>query len=282
MSRRRGLVAGVTLLAITLTGCTDVAADSSVPSGTPSATASTPSTTPTTTPSTSSTPGTSNTPSTSNSPSTSSTPTTKPTVKPTVKPRVKPRPPSAYAKQVEAKLDALGYPVGDVDGEITKRSKQALCAWRETNGLPVSRGGLTAADVRSVLTATKRPAATKEPGIYVNKTCLVLYQIVGKTIRRIVWVSTGAPGYDTPNRTGKVWRKWAGAHESSLYDDAYMYDSIYFLKDRPGIALHGSRVNTLIKTYPASHRCVRVMRPQIHHIFEETPIGTKVQVYGDY
>ena len=199
-----------------------------------------------------------------------------------MKPRVKPRPPSAYAKQVEAKLDALGYPVGDVDGEITKRSKQALCAWRETNGLPVSRGGLTAADVRSVLTATKRPAATKEPGIYVNKTCLVLYQIVGKEIRRIVWVSTGAPGYETPNRTGKVWRKWAGAHESSLYDDAYMYDSIYFLKDRPGIALHGSRVNTLIKTYPASHRCVRVMRPQIHHIFQETPIGTKVQVYGEY
>ncbi|GAA0932040.1 hypothetical protein GCM10009554_16310 [Kribbella koreensis] len=194
----------------------------------------------------------------------------------------KPRPISAYAKQVEAKLDALGYPVGDVDGDITKRAKQALCAWRETNGMPVSRGGLTGADVRSVLTATKRPAATKEPGIYVNKTCLVLYQIVGKEIRRIVWVSTGGPGYETPNRTGKVWRKWAGAHESSLYDDAFMYDSLYFLKDRPGIALHGSRVNTLIKTYPASHRCVRVMRPQIHHIFEETPIGTKVQVYGEY
>ncbi len=255
-----------------------MAADSSTPSGTPSATASTPSETPGTS-NTPSTPGTPGTPSASSTPG---TPTTKPTVKPTVKPRVKPRPPSAYAKQVEAKLDALGYPVGDVDGEITKRSKQALCAWRETNGLPVSRGGLTAADVRSVLTATKRPAATKEPGIYVNKTCLVLYQIVGKTIRRIVWVSTGAPGYDTPNRTGKVWRKWAGAHESSLYDDAYMYDSIYFLKDRPGIALHGSRVNTLIKTYPASHRCVRVMRPQIHHIFEETAIGTKVQVDGEY
>ncbi|MEV8376607.1 L,D-transpeptidase [Kribbella sp. NPDC056861] len=207
------------------------------------------------------------------------TPTT-PTTKPTVKP--KPRPVAAYAKQVEAKLKAFGYPVGDVDGDITKRAKQALCAWRETNGMPVSRDGLTAADVQSVLKATKKPAATKEPGIYVNKTCLVLYQVVGKEIRRIVWVSTGAPGYETPNRTGKVWRKWAGAHESSLYDDAYMYDSIYFLKDRPGIALHGSRVNTLIKTYPASHRCVRVMRPEIHHIFAETPIGTKVQVYGEY
>jgi lipoprotein-anchoring transpeptidase ErfK/SrfK len=41
-------------------------------------------------------------------------------------------------------------------------------------------------------------------------------------------------------------------------------------------------VNSLIKTYPASHRCVRVMRPQIHEIFSETPVGTKVQVYGEY
>lgn len=270
MSGRRGLVAGALLLALVLAGCTDVAAD---PGTTSPSSSSTPSATQTST-------SPSTTPSSTPSRTPSSTPTVKPTPKPTVKP--KPRPAAAYAKQVEAKLDTLGYPVGDVDGEITKRAKQALCAWRETNGLPISRGGLTSADVRSVLKATKRPTATKEPGIYVNKTCQVLYQVVGKTYRRIVWVSTGGPGYDTPNRTGKVWRKWAGAHESSLYDDAYMYDSIYFLKDRPGIALHGSRVNTLIKTYPASHRCVRVMRPQIHHIFAETPIGTKVSVYGEY
>ena len=190
--------------------------------------------------------------------------------------------PEYYALSVERQLDKLGYPVGDVDGDITARAKQALCAWRETNGLPVSRKGL------SLTTRTRcstQPVARRRrgpAGIYVNKTCQVLYQIVGKSYKRIVWISTGGPGYETPNRTGKVWRKWAGAHESSLYDDAYMYDSIYFLKDRPGIALHGSRVNSLIKPYPASHRCVRVMRPEIHQIFTDTPIGTKVQVYGEY
>jgi len=268
MSRRRGLVAGALLLALVLTGCTDVAADepatSPKPSGTPSSTApSTPTSTPSGTP--------------------TSKPTVVPTTKPTVKPPVKPAPkPASYALQVERKLDAFGYPVGDVDGKITNRAKQALCAWRETNGLPISRGGLTEADIKSVLAATKRPVPTKAAGIYVNKTCQMLYQVVNNTYRRMVWVSTGAPGYETPNRTGKVWRKWAGAHESSLYDDAYMYDSIYFLKDRPGIALHGSRVNSLIKTYPASHRCVRVMRPQINQIFKETPIGTTVSVYGEY
>ncbi|MEV4264090.1 L,D-transpeptidase [Kribbella sp. NPDC049584] len=261
MSRRRGLVAGAVVLSFVLAGCSDVAASETSPSNTPSSTASSPSTTP----------------------STSTTPTVKPTVKPTVtpKPRVKQKP-AYYALRVERQLDKLGYPVGDIDGDITARAKQALCAWRETNGLPVSRAGLTLNDAYSVLNATKRPTPTRSPGIYVNKTCQILYQIVGKTYKRIVWISTGQPGYDTPNRTGKVWRKWAGAHESSLYDDAYMYDSIYFLKDRPGIALHGSRINSLIKPYPASHRCVRVMRPEIHQIYADTPIGTKVQVYGEY
>ena len=203
----------------------------------------------------------------------------KPTVKP--KPKVKQKP-AYYALRVERQLDKLGYPVGDIDGDITARAKQALCAWRETHGLPISRKGLSLNDAYSVLNATSRPTPTRSPGIYVNKTCQILYQIVGKSYKRIVWISTGGPGYETPNRTGAVWRKWAGAHESSLYEDAYMYDSLYFLKDRPGIALHGSRVNSLVKPYPDSHRCVRVVRPEIHQIFTDTPLGTKVQIYGEY
>ena len=272
MSRRRGLVAGAVLLAVALTGCTDVAADQ----GTPTSPSTTPAAKPSSTPTLSSTPTT--TPST-----TAITPSTKPSAKPTTgKPPKPPAKPASQALLVERKLDSWGYPVGDVDGDITKRARQALCAYRETAGLPISRGRLTAADIKSVLSATAKPVPTKETGIYVNKTCQVLYQVVKNTYRRIVWVSTGGPGYETPNRTGKVWRKYAGAHESSLYEDAFMYDSLYFLKNRPGIALHGSRVNSLIKTYPASHRCVRVMRPQIHQIFAETPIGTKVQIYGEY
>ncbi|WP_241999295.1 L,D-transpeptidase [Kribbella sp. VKM Ac-2569] len=258
MSRRRGLVAGAVVLSFVLAGCSDVAASETTPS-----------------------------PSQASSSTTSATPSATPTAKPTVKPTVKPKPkvkqkPEYYALRVERQLDKLGYPVGDIDGDITARAKQALCAWRETHGLPVSRKGLSLNDAYSVLNATSRPTPTRSPGIYVNKTCQILYQIVGKTYKRIVWISTGGPGYETPNRTGAVWRKWAGAHESSLYDDAYMYDSLYFLRDRPGIALHGSRVNSLVKPYPDSHRCVRVVRPEIHQIFTDTPIGTKVQIYGEY
>ncbi|WP_405060336.1 L,D-transpeptidase family protein [Kribbella sp. NBC_01505] len=267
MSRRHGLVAGAVVTSFVLVGCSDVAASetSSPPPGKTTASTPTPSAPAASTP--------------------TATPTAKPTATPTVKPTKKPKnphKPQYYALKVEQKLAKLGYPVGDADGDITVRGRQALCAWRETNGMPISRKGLSLDEAYSVINATAKPTPTRPDGIYVNKTCQVLYQIVNKQYKRIVWISTGAPGYDTPNRTGKVWRKWAGAHESSLYEDAYMYDSLYFLKDRPGIALHGSRVNSLIKPYPASHRCVRVLRPEIHHIFADTPIGTTVSVYGKY
>ena len=43
-----------------------------------------------------------------------------------------------------------------------------------------------------------------------------------------------------------------------------------------------AKVHDLVKPYPASHGCVRVLRPKIHYIFQETPIGRKVVVYGSY
>lgn len=186
------------------------------------------------------------------------------------------------AYRVEARLRDLGYAPGDVDGIITSRTRQALCAWRDTHGLPVGRYTLTSRDASSVLAATRRPYTSRSNGLYITKTCQVLYQVRSHAYRRIVRVSTGMPGYETPSGTGYVWRKWAGWHGSSIYSGAQMYDSIYFRRDRPGIAIHGSATNSLVKTYPASHGCVRTWRPQIHYIFLETPIGTKVVVYGHY
>lgn len=189
---------------------------------------------------------------------------------------------ASTAYRVEYRLNTLGYNPGTVDGVITARTRQALCAWRETHGLPIGRYTLTSRDAISVLSARSRPSTSRSNGLYVNKTCQILYQVVDHKYRRIVWVSTGKPGYETPSGTGYVWKKWAGWHTSSIYSGAQMYDSIYFRRDRPGIALHGSISNDLVKPYPASHGCVRVWRPQIHYIFQETPYGRKVVVYGSY
>jgi hypothetical protein len=183
---------------------------------------------------------------------------------------------------VERRLHALGVPVGDVDGQVDVRARQAFCAWRDMTGRTPDRRGLTKSLVRSILNHSKLPAPHRTNGIYINKTCQVLFQVKHHSFRRIVWVSTGTAGYETPNGTGHIFRKVKGWVESSLYPGAYMLDPMYFLTDRPGIALHGSASNDLVKPYPASHGCVRVWRPQIRKIFEDSPLGTKVKVYGSY
>ena len=181
---------------------------------------------------------------------------------------------------VERRLQALGVPVGTVDGVVDVRAQQAFCAWRDMTGGTPSRRGLSKSLVRSVLNHSHLPAPRRSDGLYVNKTCQVLFQVKNQNFRRVLWVSTGKAGYETPNGTGHIYRKIQGWKESSLYPGAYMLDPMYFLPDRPGIALHGSVSNDLVGPYPASHGCVRVWRPQIRQIFNESPYGTKVMVYG--
>lgn len=183
---------------------------------------------------------------------------------------------------VERQLRALGVPGGTVDGTIDVRARQALCAWRDMTGRKPSRDGLTGSLARSILGTNRLPRAKRTDGLYVNKTCQVLFQVVNHKYRRVVWVSTGMPGYDTPNGTGAIYRKRPGFVESTLYPGAFMFYPMNFFTDRPAIALHGSVSNSYVAPYPASHGCIRVWRPQIRKIYAESPLGTKVQVYGSY
>lgn len=183
---------------------------------------------------------------------------------------------------VERQLAHFGFPVGRVDGVIDARAHQALCAWRDATGVTPTRAGVTNATARSVLNATRQPKPHRSDGIYVDKACQVLFQVVHGQFRRIVWASTGMPGLDTPNVTGAIFRKLPHAVESTLYPGAYMFWPMFFNPAHPAIALHGSITNDYVLPYPASHGCIRVWRPAIKHIYDESPIGTKVVVYGQY
>ncbi len=183
---------------------------------------------------------------------------------------------------VERKLDQLGVPVGAVDGVDDARTRQALCAWRDMAGFTPSRSGLTKGLANSILGAHRLPKPKRSDGLYMNKTCQVLFQVVHSKFRRVVWASSGQPGYETPNGTGAIFRKLKGPVESTLYPGAFMYHPMFFFPSRPAIALHGSASNDLVLPYPASHGCVRVWRPDIFRIWKESPLGTKVQVYGKY
>ena len=183
---------------------------------------------------------------------------------------------------VEQRLAQLKVPIGAVDGKVDVRDQQAFCAWRDMAGMTPSRSGLTPALVGSIMGHTSLPRPNRPDGIYVSKTCQMLFQVVNHSFRRVVWASTGAPGYDTPNGTGAIFRKLRGPVESTLYPGAFMYNPMFFFPDRPAIALHGSVSNDLVEPYPASHGCVRVWRPQIWKMWKESPLGTLVKVYGRY
>jgi L,D-transpeptidase-like protein len=81
---------------------------------------------------------------------------------------------------------------------------------------------------------------------------------------RYVWpLSTGRPGYDTPNGTFKVNRMDAN-HQSQEWDGAPMPHTMFF--DLRGHAIHGfSDVKHL--GLPVSHGCVRLAPPNAAALF---------------
>ena len=94
-------------------------------------------------------------------------------------------------------------------------------------------------------------------------------------------VSTGRPGYDTPNGSFKAFRMEAD-HYSKEWDDAPMPYSIFFTK--LGHAIHGYLDTRRIGS-PASHGCVRLDPEHAAKLYalveEQGVLNTTVVLTGD-
>ncbi len=188
---------------------------------------------------------------------------------------------------VEYAFDQLGLPTGALNNSWDEKTKRGICAWRELNGLPVSRQ-LPTDDERPLIVAqTKLPLPTKfKPGLSINRQCQVLYWVTinkttgVKSLRGVFPVSTGQPGYDTVPGAFKIYREIPTWHESTLYEDAWMYRPKYF---RGPAALHGSATDSLVKPYPASHGCVRMLHKHIDALWAaKVSIDTPIYIYGTW
>ena len=98
---------------------------------------------------------------------------------------------------------------------------------------------------------------------------------------RYVWpVSTGRPGYDTPNGTYHPFRMEAD-HFSKEWDDAPMPHSLFFTKI--GHAIHGTVYENRLGT-PASHGCVRLSQAHASTLYalveEQGVLNTTVTLTG--
>jgi cell wall hydrolase len=172
---------------------------------------------------------------------------------------------------VEARLTALHYPCGPVDGVFDRRTRDAVMAFEKVERL--RRDGAVGAKVWERLLSAKPPSPRRSLGgtrAEVDLTRQVLFMITDNKVWKVVHVSTGRLGTRTGHFTVGV--KYEGWVQCVTLDGEMYYPSYIVSKT----AIHGYRS---VPPYPASHGCVRVPVWTAVELYEQLPKGTPVDVY---
>lgn len=189
--------------------------------------------------------------------------------------------------RVENALRYLKLPVGKVDGVFNESTRRAFCVWRELTGQPINRNLLSLSQRASLVKDhTLRLPANLQEGLNLNLTCQSITWVIRDpesrtlTLKAVYVASSGMSGYTTPTGTFRIFSHVNAWQESSVYPGAMMYRPQYF---NGGRALHGSATDALVKTYPASHGCVRMLHSAVDALWAGgIGIGSRIQVYGQW
>jgi peptidoglycan hydrolase-like protein with peptidoglycan-binding domain len=187
----------------------------------------------------------------------------------------------AATKDLQNRLEALGYSPGPIDGRFGGRTSSAVLAFEKVEGLPLD--GDAGPEVLARLNAPQGHAATEGsavPRLEIDLQRQVI-AVVTSGGTRVFNTSTGnnepftwpdgtrAKAY-TPTGHFKVLRRVEGVDDGplgALYRPLYFYD---------GWAVHGSG---FVPAYPASHGCARVSFADQDWIWDNVPNGIPVIVY---
>jgi lipoprotein-anchoring transpeptidase ErfK/SrfK len=189
----------------------------------------------------------------------------------------------AEIRQAEQRLADLGYWTGPVDGVWDGASRQALVAFQKMQGARPT-GQLTRPEWNA-LSAAVPPRPREASGLHVEVDIArqVLFLVDGEgNVGNILPISSGSGktfhenGYPethavTPCGRLEVYAKASGWKTSPL---GKMHNPMYIVG---GIAIHGSEE---MRTYPASHGCIRIPMFASHLLPKLVPKGTPVYVYG--
>ena len=194
------------------------------------------------------------------------------------------KPPSAGAvtrTQVEAALARLGLPVGPANGWYDAQTRRAVCAWRTITGRTAHRGLPSAAEARAIVATDGLPRAraVMVTGVTVSVTCQAAFWVGSdREYRRVMAACTGKAGFRTRLGTFRIFRSYDTWRYSTIYPEARMYKPMQF---SGGQAMHGSATDALVRTYPASHGCVRMLHRDIDAMRAGgVGVGTQVRVIG--
>lgn len=201
--------------------------------------------------------------------------TTGPTGRPPDPPNLEPESKApADVLGVQSRLADLHYlPRDAVTGTWDYRTWQAVLAFQSWEGL--TRDGDVGPKTLAAMDAANVPEPTQDGTgrwIEVYKSVGVALLIQNGGTIRAIHVSSGAPGYDTPNGTFKVFRK-----ERFSWSVPYKVWLPYASYFSGGIAFHAYAP---VPTSPASHGCVRVPYPEAPFVYYFAAFGRSVTVYS--
>lgn len=195
-----------------------------------------------------------------------------------------PATPSATVAAI-VRLQALGYWCDTTYSAKTAANRQAIYAFQKIERL--RRTGLLDSVTMARLRIAQIPPCADSIGVRhyeVNLNQQVLLMVDSlNTVTRILPVSTGNGKWFTTDLNGgryaltprgsfKVYYKVAGWRKSEL---GQLYYPLYV---RGGVAIHGA---PSVPPAPASHGCIRIPLFAAAQLFQWTPIGTPVLVYGE-
>jgi hypothetical protein len=156
-----------------------------------------------------------------------------------------------------------------INGEFGWRTWHAVVAYQGWNGL--SRDGVVGRATRTELSHAQRPRAwSGTRGFELHLAKQVVLLIRDKRVVRAVHVSTGRPGYSTPQGFFRVYRRDPMSWSYTFH--TWMPLAQYF---QGGYAMHEYPD---VPAYPASHGCVRVPEQESRTAWDFGYTGIRVRI----
>ena len=177
----------------------------------------------------------------------------------------------ADARRLNARLAALGYlPSGADTDRYTTATYHAVLAFQKWEGL--ARDGVAGQQTQAMLRHATRPRPSSGAGRYIEVQLgkQVALLVSGGRAQQVIAISSGQPGYDTPQGSFTVTRK-----ELRSWSVPYQVWLPYASYFTGGVAFHAY---PSVPAYPASHGCVRVPEPFAAHLYRFARMGTAVHV----
>jgi hypothetical protein len=172
---------------------------------------------------------------------------------------------------LKRRLESLTYHQDDLSATWSEQTSDAVLAFQKAEGLP--RTSLADRVTLARLATAGVPRAHfggKGLHIEVDKTRQILQLVRNGKVTGTLHVSTGATGNTPVGRWNVLWKApsthtWLGP--------AILFRTMTF---HGGFAIHGF---SPVPAYPASHGCVREPMWAANWTYEQTPVGTPVDVY---